>query len=139
MISKKRILMVFLSGMFFLSFFSIPAYAYDFTFTVPVELRNIPTELYSWFLQASVYDGEKNQIGLQGTLFRVTKHYKKDFVFRFNAQTGKNPASAKYYKITLYVNAKTPDKVMYQNGPYPYDSSKPFKWTTGFKKIPEKK
>ena len=77
-------------------------FAEDFTFNIPIELRNLPPELNKWILQASVADQYGRPIGRGELIFNTSGPYVKTVQIKFNANPGKLPADAVKWQAILF-------------------------------------
>jgi hypothetical protein len=117
--------------------------AAEFAFTVPLELRNIPPGIYIWSVLVQVYDrvwppppAYSENIGYGRYEFYFDKYKTGEFVGNVTVNVTLNPGKqvkdVVYYRAALVCNEpngsprSTPDYVMKQGGPYPYDPTKPF-------------
>jgi hypothetical protein len=93
-----------------LCFSSSNAFAEDFTFNVPVELHNIPPNLYKWVIRINVVDKYNQIVGSKDNYFTIPAAFGNvikplEFVqtiqVKFNAEPGKVPADAVHYRLVI--------------------------------------
>jgi hypothetical protein len=77
-------------------------FAEDFTFNVPIELKNLPPELNKWILQVGVSDQYGRPIGRGELIFNTKGPYVKTVQIKFNADPGKLPADAVKWQAILF-------------------------------------
>ena len=91
-------------------FCSSTALAEDFTFNVPVELRNIPSNLNKWVIRINILDKYNQIVGSKDTYFTVPGsignvnrplEFAQTIQIKFNAEQGKNPADAVRYALVI--------------------------------------
>ena len=123
--------LIILSSILFFIVMPATVQGEDFTFTIPVELNNIPKELVSWSIFVKVWNSSNMLIAIGAKHFSVNGSLKIIYIVKFNAKPNINPASASRYDVQLMVrnpnnykvaNAKV---VMRTSGPWPLDKTKP--------------
>jgi hypothetical protein len=102
---------------------------YHFTFRVPVELNNIPSELRSWRIQIFIIGIADSLIAEKYHSFTVNRRYNGTRVVKFDAKRGKNPRDAVEYRVHLQVlhggRWQNACGVIGPGGSYERDTSKP--------------
>jgi hypothetical protein len=110
MIKPGKVMVVFciLAGFGFAPISQSPSYAEDFTFTVPVELKNIPQEFTRVSVQCLVFNKERSsQIG--GYAYNsniIAGNYIDTVVMKFNAHPGKDPNQADNWECFIGIRVQ---------------------------------
>ncbi len=119
---------------------SAPALATDFTFTIPVNFRYLPSDVVSFQGACYVYSASRTQIGIGRIPFIPISggDYAGDVTVQFNADPGRDPATAAYYQCEgHFVGHNAPGVVpaFYFENPtsptFPLQAGAPFRLNTG--------
>lgn len=121
------------------AFATLPAMAADFTFVVPVDVANLPTEIVSFHAQCAV--GTSTAGGILQTAFTsVTlrdRGYRGDVTVEVNVGPARR-AEATHYKCEVR-DFRTAGGINYQLSgprPLPRESGAPFRDVTDFNFVP---
>jgi hypothetical protein len=117
-----------------LSFVSI-SYAEDFTYNVPVEINNLHPDLKVGQISCSLINKTSEMIGKGSANFDIVNgNYSGTVVVKFNTSIPSNNVNAYKWACALYLSKNylpTPNDIARDvtkiGGPYPRDTSKPFK------------
>lgn len=134
--NKAGALFWIMTGFVFAPLFPSPSFAEDFTFNVPVELKNLPATITKGYVQCLVYNAD-NSYGIGGTNYYfdiVAGNYVNTVVVKFNADPGRDPKKAAGWGCALFLKDQNsgvfqrPSILLKDGGPYPgIDTTKPFK------------
>jgi hypothetical protein len=129
-----------------LLFCASPAYASDFTLTVPVSLNNLPPNIHSVWVTCQVFEAihlhvtgvASREIPITGGAFRA------DVVLEINAVPDRDPANAVEYRCVAWLkgsSATNPDQAYFEDGDisaaytFPLAAGAPFLMDTGFVRL----
>ena len=90
--------------------FATPAFAEDFTLTVPVEFNALPPNVDRLWVTCQVF--EESALRATAAVSREIPitggAYRGDVVFAFNATAGRDPALAVQYRCVAWLIGRTP-------------------------------
>jgi hypothetical protein len=100
------------------------AFAYDFTFTVPIQFSGLPSDVYQFALSCDAELASGLPVGHALRMVPITGGgYSGDVTLQFNADPGRDPATAVRYSCSAYFFGRDPPGAV---GPrYFYDPSSP--------------
>lgn len=92
------------------AFFATPAFAEDFTITVPVEFSALPPNVDRLFVSCQVIEENLSRVTVAaGRELPITGGaYRGDVVFAVNANAGRDPSLAVQYRCVAWLIGRTP-------------------------------
>jgi hypothetical protein len=131
---------------FALLFCATPAYATDFTITVPVSLSNLPPNIHSVWVTCQVFEAIHLHVtGVASREIPVTGGaYHADVVFEINALPDRDPANAVEYRCEAWLHGSSttnPNQAYFEGGDInaaytiPLAAGAPFVMNTGFVRL----
>lgn len=128
---------------------AVPASAEDFNITIPLQFSNLPTNIDGFLGGCWIYANEPRLGGRSIGANNVTRvnitggAYRGDFVLRFNAGPGQDPATATHYEcVGHFVGTDRGATVHYfttDSGAeirFPLAAGAPFSLTSGVQALP---
>ena len=91
------------------SLFAVPAYAEDFTLTVPVAFTNLPPNIHTLWVTCQVMEETRARVtAVASREIAITGGaYRGDVVLAANASAGRDPALAVQYRCAAWVRGRT--------------------------------
>ena len=133
--TKAGALFWIITGFVFAALFPAPSFAEDFTFNVPVELKNLPPTITMGRLECLVSTADNSaSIGVTDFDFAIVAgNYSNTVVIKFNAIPGRDPKKAAQWGCALFLKDQSigvfqrPSILLKDGGAYPgIDTTKPF-------------
>jgi hypothetical protein len=138
---KAFLMKAFFCYAFILLVFVPIAYSEDFTFNVPVDIKNLHPDLKKGAINCTIHNKSKQWIGQSEKYFDIINgSYSGTVVVKFNTTPPSNNVNAYYWACALYLPPGiVPNLGNYfacdvtkPDGPYSRDTSKPCKDSTGW-------
>lgn len=116
------------------------ALAEDFTFNIPIELHNIPSQLSHWRISIGVYDSVvdyDHELAIGNSYFDISNgEFVQTVTVKFNAFPAVQAIKGKASVYTVMLSCESmyvapgsnASQAMKLDGPFPYDNTKPFVW-----------